>query len=87
MELAKTVPMDGASISFNVVGDMDRDVVTPASFDERARVGVVQYFAFSLEVSVWRDRLVGNVEPEFAVDAWRMHILIIGVDAGFMVIK
>lgn len=60
--------MNGSAICFDKVCDMDGDVVSPAGFNQRARIGAIDDFACKLEVAIWRNDVVGDVEEILAID-------------------
>jgi len=71
VELTDTVPVDGAPVSREKVGHVNGDVVTPASFNQRAGVSAIDHFPRSLEVSIRRDSCVGYINEIFPVDTFR----------------
>ena len=53
------------------VESLTYNIITPASLDQRTRVSIIEDFALSLQVAVWRDRLSRHVEPILALDTLR----------------
>ena len=60
---------------------MTYNIVTPASLDQWTRVCVIEDFALSLQVAVWRDCMGRHVEPILALDALRPLCFVVGIDA------
>ena len=81
MELSEAMPMNGGTISLDVIGDMDGDVVAPAGFDQWAGIRAIHDFAFGLKISIWRYCFVRDIKPELTMDSLGPGFLIISMDA------
>ena len=87
MELAYAVPVNGSSIGLKTISDMDSDIVTPASFNQRPWKSIVEDSCAKLVVTVRRDCIIGDLEPIFSLDTWWPLDLVVSVNTRFTSIR
>ncbi len=72
--------MDCTSTSRDIVGHRNGEIIAPADLNQRSRIRIVEDFAFGFEICIWRDSLVGHIEPMFTMNALGPRVFIIDID-------
>ena len=81
VELSEAMPMNCGAIGFDVISDMDSNVVAPAGFDQWTGIRAIHDFAFRLKVSIWGYCLVLDIKPEFTMNSLGPGFLVVSMDA------